>query len=176
MKNYLECLGTFFLNTSLQSLTSVTSFSSIKKTPLFYTLFFNFITIAVPIEFLFIILYLSLQINVLITEPYFVNSVRPWELMCFAYIRRLLNPFLAPEVSVVPQIGKLKAVAVDFDDLWKIRAPVKSAEGFDLSKFDEMVQVCCNVLKLLFYIILCMILVLHKFYKKNYRLFLVMPF
>lgn len=91
-----------------------------------------------------------LQINVLITEPYFVNSVRPWELMCFAYIRRLLDPFLAPDVSVVPQLGKLRAVAVDFDDLWKIRAPVKGAEGFNLSKFDEMVQVCCNVLKLNF--------------------------
>lgn len=61
--------------------------------------------------------------------------------MCFSYIRRLLKPFLAPDAMIAPQKGKLRAVAVDFEDLWKIRAPVKEAEGFDLSKFDDMVQV-----------------------------------
>ncbi|GIY94694.1 protein arginine N-methyltransferase 7 [Caerostris extrusa] len=81
-----------------------------------------------------------LKVNVLLTEPYFTNSVHPWELMRFWHLRTLLAPFLAPDASVLPQQGRLKAVAVDFEDLWKIRAPVKTAEGFNLSKFDEMIQ------------------------------------
>lgn len=62
--------------------------------------------------------------------------------MRFWHLRTLLEPFLDPEVVVVPQIGTLKAIGVEFDDLWKIRAPVVNAEGFDLAKFDEMIQVC----------------------------------
>ncbi len=30
---------------------------------------------------------------------------------------------------------------VEFKDLWKIRAPVGVVEGFDLSFFDDLVQV-----------------------------------
>ncbi|GBN22019.1 Protein arginine N-methyltransferase 7 [Araneus ventricosus] len=80
------------------------------------------------------------KVNVLLTEPYFVDSVRPWELFRFWHLRTLLDTFLSPEVLVIPQCGKLKAVAVNFEDLWKIRAPVKNAEGFNLSRFDEMIQ------------------------------------
>lgn len=59
----------------------------------------------------------------------------------FWHLRTLLDSFLSSDLSIIPQHGKLKAVAVDFEDLWKIRAPVKNAEGFNLSKFDEMIQV-----------------------------------
>lgn len=77
----------------------------------------------------------------MIAEPYFSNCVRPWELMCFWHLRRVLSPLLAPNASFIPEYGTLKAIGVKFDDLWKIRAPVVSAEGFNLSKFDDMVQV-----------------------------------
>lgn len=77
----------------------------------------------------------------MISEPYFTNCVRPWELMCFWHLTNVLKSSFAPNVTIIPQYGILKAVAVHFDDLWKIRAPVISAEGFNLSKFDEMVQV-----------------------------------
>ncbi|GFY67684.1 protein arginine N-methyltransferase 7 [Trichonephila inaurata madagascariensis] len=80
------------------------------------------------------------KVDVLLTEPYFVNSIHPWELMRFWHLRTLLAPYLASNVSVIPENGKLKGIAVDFEDLWKIRAPVKNAEGFNLSKFDEMIQ------------------------------------
>ncbi|GFU76827.1 protein arginine N-methyltransferase 7 [Trichonephila clavipes] len=80
------------------------------------------------------------KVDVLLTEPYFVNSIHPWELMHFWHLRTLLAPYLASNVLVIPENGKLKGIAVDFEDLWKIRAPVKNAEGFNLSKFDEMIQ------------------------------------
>ena len=78
----------------------------------------------------------------MIAEPYFTNCVRPWELMCFWHLRHVLSPLLKANTKVIPECGILKAMGVKFDDLWKIRAPVVNAEGFDLSKFDEMVQVC----------------------------------
>ena len=35
----------------------------------------------------------------------------------------------------------MKAIAVDFNDLWKIRAPVGHCEGFDLHTFDKLIEV-----------------------------------
>ena len=35
----------------------------------------------------------------------------------------------------------LRAIGVEFTDLWKIRAPVGNCEGFDLGHFDRMIEV-----------------------------------
>ncbi|KFM75437.1 Protein arginine N-methyltransferase 7, partial [Stegodyphus mimosarum] len=80
------------------------------------------------------------EVNVLISEPYFVNSIRPWDLTCFLCSRLSLRDILPSDVKVIPQIGRLRAVAVDFEDLWKIRAPVNTVEGFNITKFDQMIQ------------------------------------
>ena len=39
----------------------------------------------------------------------------------------------------------MRAIGVDFADLWKIRAPVGNCEGFDLGHFDRMIEVCAIV-------------------------------
>lgn len=33
------------------------------------------------------------------------------------------------------------AMAVQFDDLWKIRAPLHSVEGFKMTDFDKLIEV-----------------------------------
>ena len=35
----------------------------------------------------------------------------------------------------------IKAVAVEYQDLWKIRADVGMCEGFDISRFDKLIAV-----------------------------------
>lgn len=85
------------------------------------------------------------KIDLLLTEPYFSSCLHPWDLLYFWHIRTVLNPILSPDVTVMPQKGTLKAVVVDFDHLWKIRAPVKNAEGFNLFAFDEMIQKAISI-------------------------------
>lgn len=57
------------------------------------------------------------------------------------YVRSELDRLLAPGCVVIPGTAVLCAVAVQFDDLWKIRAPVGHCEGFDLSLFDTLIEV-----------------------------------
>ncbi|XP_054721141.1 protein arginine N-methyltransferase 7-like [Uloborus diversus] len=85
------------------------------------------------------------KVNVVVAEPYFSNCLRPWELLTFWHLRKVLNPLLEEDAVVVPEVGKINAVGVEFDDLWRIRAPVKNAEGFNLSKFDEMIQKAISI-------------------------------
>lgn len=35
----------------------------------------------------------------------------------------------------------MKAIAVDFKDLWKIRHPINNCEGFQLNSFDTLIEV-----------------------------------
>lgn len=84
-------------------------------------------------------------VDVLLSEPYFSSSLLPWDLLYFWYLRSSLTPLLSSSVKVVPQKATILAMAVDFRDLWKIRAPVGNAEGFNLSAFDKMVQEAISV-------------------------------
>ncbi len=52
-----------------------------------------------------------------------------------------LRDILAENVRTVPCSAEFYIMAVQFEDLWKIRAPVKNVEGFNLQPFDEIVQV-----------------------------------
>ena len=44
-------------------------------------------------------------------------------------------------VKMIPEKAEFCMMAVQFDDLWKIRAPVKHVEKFNLQPFDEIIQV-----------------------------------
>ncbi len=39
----------------------------------------------------------------------------------------------------------MKAIAVEFKDLWKIRSPVGMCEGFKLQTFDKLIEVGLKV-------------------------------
>lgn len=44
---------------------------------------------------------------------------------------------------ILPEKAHLYAVAIEMKDLWKIRAPVHSTQGIDLTIFDKLIEVNC---------------------------------
>lgn len=52
-----------------------------------------------------------------------------------------------PITNIFPKEVTIKIQTVEFDDLWKIRAPLTEVEGFEIVPFNEIVQVI-NVLLL----------------------------
>uniref|UniRef100_A0A667YIL6 Protein arginine N-methyltransferase n=1 Tax=Myripristis murdjan TaxID=586833 RepID=A0A667YIL6_9TELE len=80
------------------------------------------------------------QISVLMGEPYFSTSLLPWHSLFFWYCRTALAGLLQPGATILPCSASLHIVAVEFQDLWRIRAPCGTCEGFDVRPMDEMVQ------------------------------------
>uniref|UniRef100_H2ZX08 Protein arginine N-methyltransferase n=1 Tax=Latimeria chalumnae TaxID=7897 RepID=H2ZX08_LATCH len=80
------------------------------------------------------------QVSVLIGEPFFTTSLLPWHNLYFWYARTMLAQHLQPDVTILPHSASLYLMAVEFKDLWRIRAPCGNCEGFDVSIMDEMIQ------------------------------------
>ncbi|KAF3854353.1 hypothetical protein F7725_022408 [Dissostichus mawsoni] len=80
------------------------------------------------------------QISVLMGEPYFSTSLLPWHSLFFWYCRTALAGLLHPDAAILPRSATLHMAAVEFQDLWRIRAPCGTCEGFDVTPMDEMVQ------------------------------------
>ncbi|XP_051916832.1 protein arginine N-methyltransferase 7 isoform X1 [Hippocampus zosterae] len=80
------------------------------------------------------------QISLLIGEPYFCTSLLPWHSLYFWYCRTTLAGLLRPNATILPCSATLHMVAVEFQDLWRIRAPCVTCEGFDVTPMDEMIQ------------------------------------
>lgn len=74
-------------------------------------------------------------------EPYFINSILPWDNFYFGTLLLQLQDKLPDTVKISPCGARVYALPVHFLDLHKIRAPVVSCEGFDLKLFDKMVEV-----------------------------------
>lgn len=77
----------------------------------------------------------------MVAEPFFSSSVLPWHNLQFWYIKDRLREILPENIKIVPSSAEFYVMAVQFQDLWKIRAPVMSVEGFSLKPFDEIIQV-----------------------------------
>ncbi|XP_077424796.1 protein arginine N-methyltransferase 7 isoform X2 [Vanacampus margaritifer] len=80
------------------------------------------------------------QISLLIGEPYFCTSLLPWHSLYFWYCRTTLAGLLQPNATILPCSATLHMVAVEFQDLWRIRAPCVTCEGFDVTPMDDMIQ------------------------------------
>ncbi|KAI0213029.1 Protein arginine N-methyltransferase 7 [Lamellibrachia satsuma] len=85
------------------------------------------------------------KVDILLAEPYFSVSSLPWHDVYFWYARTELANRLSDVPSVLPCCASLRAVAVEFDNLWRIRAPVRNCEGFDLSVFDHLIMNASNI-------------------------------
>ncbi|CAG0887593.1 unnamed protein product [Cyprideis torosa] len=79
------------------------------------------------------------QPNMILAEPFSPNARAPWHHLMFLMS---LPDFLkkSKDLLIFPGRATIRAVAVDFQDLWKIRAPVRHVEGFNLSAFDELIE------------------------------------
>lgn len=80
------------------------------------------------------------QVSVLMGEPYFSTSLLPWHSLFFWFCRSAVAGLLKPDAAILPCTATLQMVAVEFQDLWRIRAPCGTCEGFDVTAMDDMVQ------------------------------------
>ncbi|XP_033755717.1 LOW QUALITY PROTEIN: protein arginine N-methyltransferase 7-like [Pecten maximus] len=80
------------------------------------------------------------KVDLVLGEPYFQSSVLPWHNISHWYNIDQLSNILVDEAKIFPAAMTIKAMAVDFTDLWKIRAPVGMCEGFNLQVFDDLIE------------------------------------
>lgn len=77
------------------------------------------------------------EVTLIFAEPYYVTSILPWDNFHFWYLASKY-----PEnITRTPKRAIIKAVAMEFKDLQKIRAPLEICEGFNMTIFDKLVQV-----------------------------------
>ncbi|CAH1266914.1 PRMT7 [Branchiostoma lanceolatum] len=81
-----------------------------------------------------------LRVSMVIAEPYYTSSLLPWHSLYFWYVCTRLRPKLQEGAVVLPAQASLVAVAMEFENLWRLRAPVGTVEGFDISVMDQMVK------------------------------------
>ncbi|RMC09120.1 hypothetical protein DUI87_14126 [Hirundo rustica rustica] len=84
------------------------------------------------------------QISVLVGEPFFTTSLLPWHNLYFWYARTAVSTHLASNVTVLPQSASLHMMIVEFQDLWRIRSPCGTCEGFDVQTMDDMIKDSLN--------------------------------
>ncbi|KFV83056.1 Protein arginine N-methyltransferase 7, partial [Struthio camelus australis] len=82
--------------------------------------------------------------NILLGEPFFTTSLLPWHNLYFWYARTAVNKHLASDATVLPQSASLHVMIVEFQDLWRIRSPCGSCEGFDVRTMDDMIKNSLN--------------------------------
>nr|XP_020844948.1 protein arginine N-methyltransferase 7 isoform X6 [Phascolarctos cinereus] len=80
------------------------------------------------------------KISVLLGEPFFTTSLLPWHSLYFWYARTAVTEHLADSIIVLPQAASLHMVVVEFKDLWRIRSPCGTCEGFDVHIMDDMIK------------------------------------
>lgn len=77
------------------------------------------------------------ELNLVIGEPYYVNSILPWDNLRFWY----LATNYAPNIPTIPVAARIRGVAVEFKDLHKIRTPLVQCQGFNHAAFDKLTLV-----------------------------------
>lgn len=83
--------------------------------------------------------------SLIIAEPYFSSAILPWHNLQFWYIQKNIPNILTPEAQIIPKAVQFYIMPVQFEHLWKIRAPVGKVEGFNLEPFDQIIQVCVSL-------------------------------
>jgi protein arginine N-methyltransferase 7 len=88
----------------------------------------------------------DLKVNIVLGDPYFHSSILPWNNLYFWYAKETLSWSLANDARIIPSKAYLKGIAVEFQDLHHIKAPVKVVKscddnnsGYDLQDFDNLV-------------------------------------
>ncbi|PAA56310.1 hypothetical protein BOX15_Mlig031608g3, partial [Macrostomum lignano] len=80
---------------------------------------------------------------ILLAEPSFASSLLPWDDLRFWHLAAAGCPATpAPPISIYPNVCRIMAAPMLFDNLHKLRAPVgpDGCEGFDLSEFDRLAE------------------------------------
>lgn len=80
------------------------------------------------------------KVDLILFEPFFLSSLLPWDNMHMWYLYTSLKHLLSPTCKIVPTHSTLKMIAVEFEHLWKIRAPLGTVEGFNMEAFDQVIS------------------------------------
>ncbi|KAL4702422.1 hypothetical protein ACJJTC_003047 [Scirpophaga incertulas] len=80
------------------------------------------------------------KVTNVICDPNFSSAILPWENLKLAYLLYSFRNKLRDGVTVTPEGCELWAMPVEFQDLHKIRIPLGTCEGIDMSKFDDLVE------------------------------------
>ncbi|RZC34261.1 protein arginine N-methyltransferase 7 [Asbolus verrucosus] len=85
------------------------------------------------------------KINMVIGEPYFLNSILPWDNLLFTYLLKGVRNIVTSDAKVFPKIAVIKGIAVNFFDLNKIRLPLGECEGFKMKDFDDLIEASSGI-------------------------------
>ncbi|CAH1780265.1 unnamed protein product [Owenia fusiformis] len=80
------------------------------------------------------------KVDIVLAEPYFSSSILPWHNFHMWFAMKELTNHLRDNASVLPHSATIKAIGVEFKDLWKIRAPLGICEGFQLGIFGQLIE------------------------------------
>jgi protein arginine N-methyltransferase 7 len=83
------------------------------------------------------------DISLICAEPSFRSAILPWYNLTYWYQRSPVN--LKDGAQLVPHSATLWGMPLEFEHLWKIRAPLGEVEGFNMKPFDDMIAVSCSI-------------------------------
>ena len=78
--------------------------------------------------------------DVILSEPSFSIAYLPWHNLYFWYMLKDVQ-----NVEIMPKKATIWCCPVTFQDLWKIRAPLKTVEGFNVKHFDDIIMDACDI-------------------------------
>jgi len=78
-------------------------------------------------------------IDMILSEPFFTKSILPWDNLHYYYLIQQYRSYFRSDVKLFPQKARIRCLALEFDNLHKIRSPVKQCCQFDLTPFDEQI-------------------------------------
>jgi protein arginine N-methyltransferase 7 len=86
-----------------------------------------------------------MKFDIIFSELSFGQSLLPWDNLYFYYgiqhLKQLNNSQFYKDKKIMPFRIRFKAIAVQLEDLDKIRSPVGETEGFDITEFDKVILV-----------------------------------
>jgi len=83
---------------------------------------------------------LDSKVNFLVGEPVFQSSVLPWHNLYFAHWKSKIEHLLDDSAKLLPGKARIYAIPIEMNDLWKIRAPVKTTQKVNLYHFDRLIK------------------------------------
>lgn len=81
------------------------------------------------------------EVNIVFSEPYFTSSILPWDNLLLIYLLKDIRHLLPKNITIFPKKAVIKGMAVDFSDLYKIRASLGECQGFHMKCFDRLIEV-----------------------------------
>nr|XP_027216177.1 protein arginine N-methyltransferase 7-like [Penaeus vannamei] len=82
--------------------------------------------------------------TVTFSEPFFTTSLLPWHSLYCWYMANSCLHLMAPGAHRVPGSVTVWGLAVQYRDLWKIRAPLHQCNGFKMDIFDKLIESACD--------------------------------